>query len=223
MLPPKSTCHDDDTSVMGFNRVMRSLKKADPEFYEMVARTLTHKGFHELMTEMMLNQPQMYLEVQAALTALEVGSLGEAANALARLKDVAAELNRTYQCKAGFVEVPPQKQTVTIYLKAGDRQVVGLPKEIMRQAIRLAKDHGSMRKWNMGFDNRIFIADMEPAAIEALRENPQVDKVEVEGMARIMGYDPILGYDPLVQNTDWGVLAVHQQGAWNKGDRKSVV
>jgi subtilisin len=69
----------------------------------------------------------------------------------------------------------------------------------------------------MGFDNRIFIADMEPAAIEALRENPQVDKVEVEGMARIMGYDPILGYDPLVQNTDWGVLAVHPQGAWNKG------
>lgn len=80
----------------------------------------------------------------------------------------------------------------------------------------LARDHGSFRKWTFGFDNRVFTADLEPAAIEALRKNPLVEKVVIEGEAHIMT-GPFPDYNPNGVNTDWGVDRIHPTYAWNKG------
>ena len=106
------------------------------------------------------------------------------------------------------------KQTVTVYLKLPDI-ITGLPKHVMVMSNNLAKDHGGQRKWTFGFDNRMFIVDLDDDAIEELQKSPLVERIEIEPMARIL---EIPTYDPLSVNTDWGVDRIYPEFAWAKGN-----
>jgi subtilisin len=68
----------------------------------------------------------------------------------------------------------------------------------------------------MGFDNRAFTADLDPAAIEELRKNPAVEDVEEGGECHILTAE-IPTYNPLAVNTDWGVARVPAAVAWALG------
>ena len=80
----------------------------------------------------------------------------------------------------------------------------------------LAKDHGGQRKWTFGFDNRMFVVDLDDDAIEELQKSPLVERIEIEPMARI--FSKSRPTTPYAVNTDWGVDRIYPEFAWAQGN-----
>jgi subtilisin family serine protease len=115
----------------------------------------------------------------------------------------------------------PKTMTVTVHLKKPG-PITGLPKTIIEASDKLAREHGTKRKWTFGFDNRIFTVNLDEAGIEKLRAHPLVAAVKESPKARIADYDslhrtPYPQYDPLAVNIDWSVTRIGANFAWGKG------
>lgn len=214
----KSPCQEEGD--WNWQEFMQAVQQTDAGLHEFVVERLrlTHRNFHLMVHDLRLAKPQLYNQLRQGVADLKRPDKNEGQKFWARRQawEIAKKLARNYQCDVGVLETPP-RQTATVYLKVGDRPVTGLPKEIMRLSNQLAKDHGSQRKWTFGFDNRIFIADLTPAAIEALRKSSLVEKVEIEPLARIMSNE-IPPYDPNAVNIDWGVARMPSATPWGKNN-----
>ena len=68
----------------------------------------------------------------------------------------------------------PATRTVAVHLNMPGGVITGLPRDLMRDSIALAKDYGGKRKWTMGYDNRVFTTTLTDEAIERLKADPRV-------------------------------------------------
>jgi subtilisin family serine protease len=133
----------------------------------------------------------------------------------------------------------PATRTVAVHLNMPGEPITGLPRELMRNSIALAKDYGGKRKWTMGYDNRVFTTTLTDEAIERLKADPRVHKVvETREKARISGAFPAKvdntpppqakytipsstpnpPYNHEAVNEDWGVTRLHPSFAWAKNN-----
>lgn len=210
---------------LGFHRVLRAIESLDADLKNLLLSQLTHKGFHELMAETQLNRPELYEKIRKVIQAIEEGEteirFSPARPVQEIVWEIARQIKSEYVCDAGYIEVEqgcvlPEKETATIYLKVPGDPIIGLPRDLIVMSSNLARDYGGFRKWTFGFDNRIFIADLTPDAIEMLRQSPLVEKVVIEPKAYILSSE-IPQYNPGAEMTDWGVERLHTLNAWNKG------
>ncbi|MEW6385904.1 MAG: S8 family peptidase [Thermodesulfobacteriota bacterium] len=216
MLLPEEKC--ESRTELNFHQFLRALKQADKTLYNLAVRKINHKNFHLMMAEIGLQKPEVYDEIVKLIKAMEAGETttrnSPETDVLGRAWEIARDLVKTYDCAQGFLDAP-KKIPVTVYLKIPE-VVIGLPKEIMAMSNNLARDYDGRRKWTMGFDNRVFVTDLEPAAIEEMRKNPLVEKVVIEPEAHIMMAGEIPTYNPSGVNTDWGVSRINPIFAWAK-------
>lgn len=217
-----------DGGVHGYHAVLRVVRETDPDLYEFMVRNITHKNWHSLVVDLQLQKPEIYRKLQRIVEGLTEGKMtvrnSPEMDIFEAAWGMAKDLKTSYACETGFSDVPPPKQTALVHLKLPD-VVMGLPKDLMALSSNLAKDYGGFRKWTFGWDNRMFVVDLEDAAIEELRKSPLVEKVTIEPMAHILAGNPVLPYDPNGVNTDWGVERMHAyfgiggaQGAWPRGN-----
>jgi len=221
--------HDDilGEGVFDFNKVARVLRETDPGLYEFMVRHIQHTNWHAMMTELKEQKPEAYKKLERTVVALSEGRSTVRNSPEQNIYDaawgIAEDLKASYLCGLGFGDLPPPKQTALVYLKLPEA-IMGLPNSVVRLSDDISKDFGSFRKWTFGFDNRMFVVDLEDAAIEELRRNPLVEKVTIEGTARILYSVPVIPYNPSGVNTDWGVERMRAyfngatQGAWPKGN-----
>ena len=117
----------------------------------------------------------------------------------------------------------PATRTVAVHLNMPGGVITGLPRDLMRDSIALAKDYGGKRKWTMGYDNRVFTTTLTDEAIERLKADPRVHKVvETREQAHI-SYNipssiPNPPYNHEAVNEDWGVTRLHPSYAWAKNN-----
>jgi len=214
--------HDDclDSGVHSYQEVLRVVRETDPELFEFMVRNLPHKNWHAMVWDLQFQKPEVYQKLKRIIDALKEGKatvknsperdVREAAWELAK------ELKDSYLCDTGFTDGLKPKKTVTVYLKLPE-VITGLPKDLMAMSNNLAKDYGGQRKWTFGFDNRVFVVDLDDDAIEELTKSPLVDHIEIAPMARIMSAE-IPQYNPAAVNTDWGVDRINPQFAWALGN-----
>lgn len=216
MLPPKFK--NVGEGVLNFRRTMWILRDFDRETFNIVATVLKADTWLRLLERLQESRPDLHDELERLLLAAEqkVESL-EGINVRRRLQEIRQHLMEQYDCAAGFLERPKTK-TVVVYLKHPE-PITGLPREIIRKSDALAKDHGTTRTWTFGWDNRIFTAEMDIDAIEELRKNPLVEKVEIsEPVAHILTYPyNVPPYNPNGETIDWGVSRINPALAWAKG------
>ena len=194
---------------LDFREVLRSLKNFDPGMYQKAATAMKPEEWRAMLSVIKEQKPRLYRRMERLLKDAKKGK-----GNIELIRQAARELEDSYKCGEGVTETP-RKRTVVIRLKHAE-VITGLPKEIMRQSIRLAKDYGGKRKWTMGFDNRAFTVNLDPTAIEAIRSDPAVETVEDGGDAHIM-MAPIPDYNPAAINTDWGTTRMPSAVAWGKG------
>jgi subtilisin family serine protease len=220
--------HDNlGEGLFDFNDVARVLRDADPDLYTFMVRNIQHKNWHVMMAELQVQKPELYTKVERIIDGLKEGKQtvrnSPEVDIYQAAWDTAKELKASYLCGLGVMDVPPPKQTALVHLKLDD-VIMGLPRDLMALSNSLAEDYGGFRKWTFGFDNRMFVVDLEDAAIEELRKSPLVDQVVINPMAHILYGIPVLPYDPNGINTDWGVERMRAyfngatQGAWPKGN-----
>jgi subtilisin family serine protease len=221
MFIEEDRCEED----LGFHRVLRALESLDADLKNLIRGRLTHKGWHELLVETQLTRPELYEKIKKVIQAIERGeteiSLSPARPVQEVAWEIAHQIKAEYVCDAGFLSadqgcVLPEKETATVYLNLPGDPITGLPRDLMVMSSNLARDYGGFRKWTFGFDNRVFIADLTPDAIEVLRNSPLVEKVIVEPRAYVLSSE-IPTYNPSAEMTCWGVDRVHPSTAWNKG------
>ncbi|MDI6752777.1 MAG: S8 family peptidase [Thermodesulfobacteriota bacterium] len=205
---------------LNFRTMLRMLRDTDTELFNMAATIVSHDNWHTILDTLEEMRPELLADLSLFLEAAGkreeyVIQDEEAVPVKGRLREIAKELQATYKCDVGFLEAPTAK-TVTVYLRHPET-IIGLPQEVMRQSNRICKDLGSKRKWTFGFDNRIFICDLMPDAIEELRKNPMVEKIEVEDAVAYVMANCIPPYDPLIERMDWGVERIKPLNAWGKG------
>lgn len=116
----------------------------------------------------------------------------------------------------------PKNRAVTVHLNISGPPITGLPRELMKISIALAKDYGGKRKWTMGFDNRIFTTTLNDVDIERLKADPRVAKVDVTTEKARITYTipnsiPSPPYNYNAVNEDWGVTRLSPSFAWTKG------
>lgn len=208
-----------DRTELNFHRFLRTLKGCAPELYELAVRKLTHKNYHLMLHELRFQRPELYEEILKLLQAMEKGETSftnsPPKDVKIRAKEIADTLTKQYKCDSGFQNRDViQRETATVYLK-GPQKILGLPPNIISLSDSLAIDFGGHRKWTFSFDNRIFTVDLTKDAIEQLRKNSYVEKVEIEPIAHILSNE-IPKYDPNAVNTDWGVSRLNPEYAWNK-------
>jgi subtilisin len=219
MLEDEAHCSAE--GVQNYHKVLRAVKDTDPELYEFIVRNIPHKNWHAMVFDLQFQKPELYQKIEKLVQAMEDGQEKVRMSPERRVQDaaweLAHELKNSYVCDTGVVgELPPTKHTVSIHLKFPD-PITGLPRDLMAMSSRLAKDHGGKRKWTFGFDNRIFVADLEDDAIAELLKSPLVEKVEFAPMARIYSNE-IPAYNPAAVNTDWGVSRINPQFAWGQAN-----
>jgi subtilisin len=212
--------HDDpkictEKSPLDFLVALKAFKRTDESLYQLASHQFNKQRWRALIKELHNKRPELELEFT---TLIKAGAKKERTTASGvivrdRMNEIAQELLAAYKCDSGLVETP-QKRTATVFLKH-PQVITGLPREIIRQSDNLARDHGGKRKWTFGFDNRTFTVALEDAAIEELRNNPLVEKVEISPLVQIMAGE-IPTYNPAGINTDWGVSRLFPAAAWAK-------
>jgi len=218
MLEDHRKCQDQ--GLQNYHEVLKVLKGADEKLYEFVARTLPHKHWHRMVYALQFQNPELYDKLHELIDSMRKGKRVAKArpekNILEYAWDLAQEIGQSYKCEEGVVEEVRPKRTVTVFLKFPER-IIGLPKDVMAMSHNLAKDYGGRRKWTFGFDNRMFVTDLEDTAIEELRKSPLVERVEVDSEAHILSNE-IPAYNPSGVNTDWGVTRINPGFAWAQGN-----
>jgi subtilisin len=214
--------HDDclDGGVHNYQEVLRAVREADPDLFEFMVRNLPHKNWHAMVYDLQFQKPEVYKKLKRIVDALKEGKATVKNSPERDVReaawDLANELKSSYLCDTGFTDAVKPKQTVTVYLKLPE-VITGLPKDVMSMSNNLAKDYGGQRKWTFGFDNRVFIVDLDDDAIQELEKSPLVERIEIAPMARIMSNE-IPPYNPAVVNTDWGVDRINPGFAWALGN-----
>jgi subtilisin len=218
MLEEEHHCLDD--GVHGYHAVLRAIRETDPELYEFVVRNIPHKNWHALVFDLQFQKPEVYEKLKRIVEAMKEGKTTVKNSPERNLREaaweLANELKASYVCDTGFTEGEKPKQTVTVFLKLPD-PITGLPKDVIAMSNNLAKDYGGRRKWTFGFDNRMFIVDLDDDAIEELRKSPLVERIEIAPIARILSNE-IPTYNPVAVMTDWGVSRIHPEFAWAQGN-----
>jgi subtilisin len=218
MLEEEKDCLDE--GVHGYHAVLRAIRGTDPELYEFVVRNIPHKNWHALVYDLQFQKPELFEKLKRIVEAMKEGKTTVRNSPEKSLKeaawDLAHELKASYVCETGFTQGSKPKKTVTVFLKLPE-PVTGLPKDLMAMSNNLAKDYGGKRKWTMGFDNRIFIVDLDDDAIAELQKSPLVERIEIEPLARVLSNE-IPVYDPAAVMTDWGVSRIHPEFAWAQGN-----
>jgi subtilisin len=216
MIGPK----DRDITELNFSKLLQALKTRDRDLWSLAAGQLGKERWRQMLKEVQEKNPDLYREIIKVYDALIQGQ-EEMVNSprvpvLSRAWELAGKLLKNYSCEKGYLDYEePRIHTATIHLNI-EKVVTGLPRELMALSNKIAWDYGGERKWTFGFDNRIFIADLTEDAIEELRKNQAVARVEIEPMAYICSYEKP-PYNPNGVNIDWGVDRVNPENAWNKG------
>jgi subtilisin family serine protease len=216
MIGPK----DRDITELNFSKFIQALKTRDRDLWSLVAGQLGKERWRQMLKEVQEKNPDLYREIIKVYDALTQGQ-EEIVNsprmpAITYAWEVAKKLLKNYSCEKGYLDYEePRIHTATIHLNI-EKVVTGLPRELMALSNKIAWDYGGERKWTFGFDNRIFIADLTEDAIEELRKNQAVARVEIEPMAYICSYE-IPPYNPNGVNFDWGVDRINPENAWEKG------
>jgi subtilisin len=214
--------HDDclDEGVHSYQEVLRVVREADPELYEFMVRHLPHKNWHAMVWDLKFQKPEVYNKLERIVDALKKkkGTIKNSPERPVREAawELANELKASYLCDTGFTDGAKPKQTAVVYLKLPDI-ITGLPRDLMAMSNNLAKDHGGERKWTFGFDNRMFVVDLDDDALAELQKSELVERIEIPPMARIMSNE-IPTYNPSAVNTDWGVERINPQFAWVLGN-----
>lgn len=219
MLEDEHPCSGE--GLQDYHGSLRLVKERDPELYEFMVRTIPHKNWHAMVSELKSQRPKTFNKLRELSEVMQGKKKGISSAPKKPVEDaaweLAHELKSLYSCDKGIVEDGTTPvQTVAVHLKISE-PVIGLPRDIMKMSNNLARDHGGQRKWTFGFDNRIFMADLEEAAIQELIKSPLVEKIEIAPMARIMSNE-IPAYNPAAVMTDWGVTRINPQFAWAQGN-----
>jgi subtilisin len=198
---------------IGFHRFMRALRSTDEELFNFAGHKIEHRAFQKMMLEVELEKPELARQIQEAVAAMEQGQ-GERVKVDAW--SIARTLAANYDCRTGFKpESEPEQLTVIVGLNIA-KPIYDLPRELLALSDTIAKDHGGLRTWTYGFDNRRFNLNIPREALPYLQKHALVDFVEVPPMARIMSNE-IPTYNPAIEMTDWGVDRTHPLNAWAKG------
>jgi len=209
-----------DTGTLRYQKVLRVLRERDPSLYDFVLHNIPQQRWEPLMAELKEKKPEVFDRLQKVVEALVDGQPSIRNSPETGIFDAAWEVAQgikdTYLCDVGFSDVPLPQKTAVVYLKLPN-VVMGLPKDVISLSNSLAKDYGGVRKWTFGFDNRMFVVDLEDAAIEELRKSPLVDAVDIPPLARILSNE-LPAYNPSGANTDWGVSRLNPDHAWNLGN-----
>lgn len=214
MIGPK----DREDWEYNFSRLLQAVKARDQELWSVIATHLNKERWRKLLEDVRQKDPELFDRIDKLYKALVEGqetiTNSPEENVLDATWQIVQRLLRQYNCETGLM-LPEEANPVTVTVVLNiDQPVVGLPPEILTLADNLAMDYGSRRKWTFGFDNRRFVVDLAPDAVEELRRNPMVQEVIIEPIAFICEIPP---YNPNIENLDWGIDRIHAAVAWNQG------
>jgi subtilisin len=209
-----------DAGAVNYQEILRAVRETDPGLFELMVRNLPLKNWHAMVADLQAQKPEVFEKLRRVVDALKKGQ-GTVKSSprrptLTAAWELADELKVSYQCDTGFVDEIKQRHTAIVYLKL-PAPIIGLPRDLMVMSSNLAKDYGSKRKWTFGFDNRMFVVDLEDDALAEIIKSDLVERVEVPPMARILANN-IPAYDPAGVNTDWGVTRINPHVAWGLGN-----